>query len=45
MTGIDLLCKHSKSVPVIFEPPCTLNVVLVWLVAREEWRKVICRLM
>jgi hypothetical protein len=22
MTGTDLLCLHSKSIPVIFEPPC-----------------------
>jgi len=23
MTRTDLMCKHIKSVPVIFEPPCT----------------------
>ena len=26
MTGTDLMCKHIKSVPVIFEPPCIQGV-------------------
>jgi len=32
MTGTDLYCLHTnhKSVPVIFEPPCTKHINTVW---------------
>jgi len=38
MTGTDFMCLHIKSVPVIFEPPCTWEQPYIKILFRKKLR-------